>query len=297
MFIGAFAFIYVTNRSKGDEAAIGVSMIRPFGLAVAAVGIFVLYNSFRIEITNYFHIQAVNAALVDNGHGIVRAGYDFARFNIIWQLNYTMFFLSALAMINLRKTRSTIMAFVGFALSVLTLFAFTTVGMFLFYELREGYMLHVSSELIFVGPMHIAIRYISYAFAGALLWSLFACSRNKLLTDFVPANFLLFGYEAIFNTTVLIAASCELTNLMAHFHIPDGERLGLSILWGIYALVLIGLGIAWNKKTFADRRYCFAGRNSRQAIHLRRRRSADDCQNDPVCIARHTLVSCFVSVQ
>ena len=35
---------------------------------------------------------------------------------------------------------------------------------------------------------------------------------------------------------------------MGQFQIPDAYKLGLSVLWGIYALVLIVLGIAWNKK-------------------------------------------------
>ena len=47
---------------------------------------------------------------------------------------------------------------------------------------------------------------------------------------------------------LLIAGSCELVNLMAQLHIADAGKLGLSIFWGIYALGLIAIGIAWNKK-------------------------------------------------
>jgi uncharacterized membrane protein len=35
---------------------------------------------------------------------------------------------------------------------------------------------------------------------------------------------------------------------MAQLHIRDADRLGLSILWGAYALFLISLGIAQHKK-------------------------------------------------
>ena len=35
---------------------------------------------------------------------------------------------------------------------------------------------------------------------------------------------------------------------MEQLHIADADKLGLSILWGVYALFLIVLGIAWNKK-------------------------------------------------
>ena len=72
--------------------------------------------------------------------------------------------------------------------------------------------------------------------------------RNELLTQTVPAKYLNFGFDAIFYSTIFIVASCELLNLMAQFHIPDATKLGLSILWGVYALVLIVIGIASNKK-------------------------------------------------
>jgi uncharacterized membrane protein len=35
---------------------------------------------------------------------------------------------------------------------------------------------------------------------------------------------------------------------MGQFHIADATKLGLSILWGVYALTLIVIGIARNKK-------------------------------------------------
>ena len=35
---------------------------------------------------------------------------------------------------------------------------------------------------------------------------------------------------------------------MAQLHIPDGNKLGLSILWGVYALFLIVIGISKHKK-------------------------------------------------
>ncbi len=241
VFVAAFSFIYVTNRRKNEGSAIGSGLIRPFGIAVAAIGLFVLYNSFRIEISNFFHLWAVHHTIDEIGTWPV----GLAQFNFIWQLNYTMLFLVAMCVVNLRKVRSAVLGFTGIGFSVLTLFLFVTAGMYEFYTLRNAYPV---GDGVYVPTMNIAIRYISYMFAAALLWSLFAYSRNELLTRLVPAKALQLSFEALFYTTVFITASCELVDLMVQFNVPDATKLGLSILWGVFALALIALGIAWNKK-------------------------------------------------
>ena len=251
VFVAAFSFNYVINRDGRYESAIDAKLIRPIGLAIGAVGLFVLYNTFRIEISNYFHMQAVSAGISYSISALTQptltSGYDLVRFNVIWQLNYTMFFLIAMCVVNVRKVRSVILAYAGVGLSVLSLFIFTTIAMYLFYELRVAYMTGESGGY-FSGLMNIAIRYISYAFAAGLLYSIFRYKKDELLTNTVPANILNLGFDAIFYSTIFITVSCELINLMAQFHIPDGNKLGLSILWGIYALLLIVIGIACNKK-------------------------------------------------
>jgi uncharacterized membrane protein len=243
VFVAAFAFIYVTNRDETNEPAVGVDLVRPIGYAVGCVALVVLYNTFRIEIGNYFHIRAVAGVdPADSLNALAPIDSSLQKFNILWQLNYTMFFLSAMAVVNLRKVRSAILATVGLGLSVWSLAFFVTAGMQLFHELRLAYMVGDT------GIMNVATRYISYGFAAALLLTLFKYRDDELLSASIPANKLRLGFDAIFYSTVLITASCELVNLMGQFYIPDALKLGLSVLWGVYALLLIVLGIAWNKK-------------------------------------------------
>ena len=241
VFVAAFAFIYATNRRKSEGTVIGSGLIRAFGIAVSAIGLFVFYNSLRIEISNVFHLQAVSHSADLSG----RWFSDMAQFSFIWQLNYTMLFLVAMCVVNLRKVRSALLGFTGIGFSVLALFLFVTAGMYEFYTLRNAHMLEDGS---YVPMMNIAIRYISYPFAAALLMSLFIYSREELLTRLLSAKALLLAFEALFYTTVFITASCELVDLMVQFNVPDASKLGLSILWGVYAVFLIVLGIAWNKK-------------------------------------------------
>lgn len=246
VFVAAFAFIFVCNREESGEPPISKENVRLLGIAVAVIGIGAFYNILRIEIGNYHQLQAVS--LYAAGHnGVSRPVTDLAMINLLWQLNYTMLFLTVMGAINLKKVRSEMVAIAGIVLSFLTVAVFAIAGMKLFHHLRVSYMLTIEEGQV-PAMMNIGIRYASYLFAGTLIYTLFRYSRDQLLTDSAPPRQLRLGFDAIVYSTVLVAASGELLNLMGQFHIPDSTKLGLSILWGVYALVLIVIGIAGNKK-------------------------------------------------
>ncbi len=247
VFVAAFVFIFITNRDDRFEPAIGTELVRPVGIGLAAIGLFVLYNAFRIEISNYYHMQAVAARPAD-GETPIGLYADLDRLNIVWQINYSMFFLVAMCAANLRKFWSKSLAYVNAAFGLFAIAVFATLGMVMFHELRQSYMSNIVDPLVTHRYMYIAVRYLSYAFAGGLLYSLYRYSRGELLADAMPRRTGVIAFDALLSVFVLIAASCELINLMGQFYVPDAYKLGLSVLWGVYALVLIVLGIAWNKK-------------------------------------------------
>ena len=241
VYIAAFAVIFAVSRDKENESPAGPALVRPFGYLIAGLAIFVLYNAFRLEISNYFYLRT--AALDVPSLGVQpQIAANLFNFNVIWQINYTILFLAAMAFVNIRRVRSSTLAAANAGLGVAVLGLLATAGMLIFHDLRVGYMAGESGY----GPL--SIRYVSYAAAAALLLALYIYSRDNLLTDKLTAPVSLLIFEAVGYTFLFITASCELVNLMAQFGIPDGTKLGLSIFWGIYALLLIVLGIAWNKK-------------------------------------------------
>ncbi len=251
VFVAAFTFIYFVNQKKNHEPAISSALVRPLGLVLGTLTTFVLYNTFRIEIANYFHLQMVGAESVHElsslaESSLTRAVDDIVRFNFIWQLNYTMAFLIGLAVINLQKARSAIVAYAGIALSAITLLLFVSAGMYLFDELRISYMIELPD--VTAGPMNIAIRYISYVFAVGLLASLYRTINSTMVSEVNPAIVRELAWDGLCYLTIFIIVSFELINIMVQLHIPDGGKLGISILWGVYALTMTGIGIAWNKK-------------------------------------------------
>jgi hypothetical protein len=247
VFVAAFGFIYFTNRTSDREPAIGKEMLRPFGIAVAAAASIVLYNMFRMEIGNYFYTASV---LTGAPRKISLSGLsaDLHRFDIAWQINYTLLFLAAMAAVNLKKLRSVTLASVNVVLGVLTIGVFATVSMIVFHELRTIFMAGTFDPDYIAHWLYVGIRPISYILAAALLYLLYAYSCDPLLEDRVETSALRYGFDAIAYGFVLVVASCELVNLMAQIGIPDATKLGLSILWGIYALMLIGIGIAKKDK-------------------------------------------------
>lgn len=241
VYIAAFAAVFAVSRDKAPEDPNGSSPARPFGYLIVSLALFVLYNAFRLEISNYFHLRSV--ALFEQGLGAgSREIRNVFNFNLLWQINYTLVFLAGMAFINILKVRSAALAYANAILAVGVLGLLATVGMVLFFDLRVSYMAGEG------GYELVSIRYASYAAAAVLMLGLYLYSGDKLLTDRLPSWASLAGFETVAYSFWFIAASCELVNTMAQFGIPDAPKLGLSILWGIYALMLIVIGIAWNRK-------------------------------------------------
>lgn len=241
VFIAAFALIYAINRDTSKESEISPGLVKPFGYAVVTIALAAFYNLYRTEIDNYFHLLAVDA--IANGFGVSSPEVrDVYIFSAIWQVNYTMAFFTAMAFVNSFKAKSYSLAIVNSILGVCTLWLFATIVMVLFYDLRVDYLGGQGSI------WNVWIRYFSYPFAALLFLGLHRYTRDEWMPNDASRQLRTYLFEVVAYSFCFIVASCELLNLMAQFGIPDGTKLGLSIFWGIYALMLVVIGIGWNRK-------------------------------------------------
>ena len=87
------------------------------------------------------------------------------------------------------------------------------------------------------------IRYVSFAFVALSLTTFY----RYLKQDFLQKNFTV-AFDFMLHISVLSIASSEIINWMDIAGSTQTHKLGLSILWGIYALLLISLGIGKKKK-------------------------------------------------
>jgi len=246
VFVAAFAFIWYVNRDESHEPVLDADLRPVISWAIGFAAVFVLYNTLRIEIGNSHHIQVVNL-LSAGGDSHGRTISDLRLLNPSWQLIYTIAFVTFLGAANFLRGRSQVLAWITSGFSVVALFALSTVGMMLFSELRESYI-SSTGGVDGIGWLAVAIRYVSYLAVAALLLVLHRTLDDNDLTSIVPHEGKVIGFEAVAYGIAFILASCELVNLMGQMHIPDATKLGLSILWGIYALMLVIIGIAKNRK-------------------------------------------------
>ncbi len=252
-FIIAFGAICYVNFRKESAAFVSEDLQKIVSFILPAIFLVVLYNTFRTEIGNYFHGELVRTAVQIPP----RFNYDYEThlensslryFSFIWQLNYSMLFLTILSFINIRKIKSQVLGFINIGLNAFCIFVFLTVGLYFISELRENYLSQTYAEYFNRGIFHLLIRYISYAFAAGLIYANYQYFKQKFLRDVMPEFPFDFVFDIGFYLSMLWILSSELLNLMDIFKVADSYKLGLSILWGIYALGLIIIGIYKKKK-------------------------------------------------
>jgi len=205
-----------------------------------------IYSSLRIEI-DYYGTQLYADSMIELGGGDEAftdryQNYDLIRFKMTWILNYSLLFVSILAFVNMEKLKSRPLGFANLVLLILALGAFLTQGLFFLTELRENYLTQNLAEYYNIGWMHIGIRYISFAFVGLALFTCYRYTRQSFLKRDFKRHF-----DLLLHGVSLCIASNELIHLLDMAQIEQTDKLGLSILWGVYALFVIGLGI-WKKK-------------------------------------------------
>jgi hypothetical protein len=86
-------------------------------------------------------------------------------------------------------------------------------------------------------------RYISYVFLIPALISAYSYRRIALFDKLKSLHF-----DVTLNIVLLWMLSSELQNILALNGIAQTDKLGISILWGVYSLLLIVIGIWKNLK-------------------------------------------------
>ena len=248
-FVIAFGLIIFISRRKEYESNAPESVTQIVRFALPVVFLLALYNVFRLEIGNYYQMRGLQT-IAQNYQNLDYSLKDKSLpvFNFLWQTNYTMLFLAALSLINIKKFKSAVFGFVNLFLNAAVLGFFVTAGLYLLSELRDSYLAQTDTEYFSRGLFHILIRYVCYIFAAALIYASYLDTKQEFVRRHISAKTLEVIFDFVFYAALWLISSAELFNLTGLFGYNAGDRLGLSILWGVFALALIGLGIYFNKK-------------------------------------------------
>jgi hypothetical protein len=210
-----------------------------------------IYFSGSLEISRFWnqllmHVEA-GKKLVGKEYGEVFTTKEFDLFRGIWQSIYAMIFLVLLSYVNIKKIKNYYLGWVNMVLEVWVLFLFVTVVCYNLNVLQDT-NLHSEESLSFhQNGLSAFIRYISFGSGCLLLYSLKKYGTQKFI---YPTPFkLLIAFDIILNVFVFTVGSYQLVHFF--FLYTDDPSLGkqcLSIMWGIYALILIMMGIAKHQK-------------------------------------------------
>jgi uncharacterized membrane protein len=248
VYVLAIAFINYINRDERYESPLPGDASKTIGAVIGTAALGALYNTFRIEVENYFHYRSMKTAVVREEGGVKIWDDDLNTFSRLWQINYTMLFLTLLSLANIRKIRSTRLGYANGLLNVATIGVFVTFGLYWLMELRESYKFQHEADLFARGPEHIIVRYCSYLLAALLFFATYRYTKQEFLHEQASPRSLTLGFDFVFYFSLWIIASSELINVMDLNGYNDSYKLGLSILWGIYALFLVVVGISFGKK-------------------------------------------------
>jgi len=251
LFILAFAFINFLNQNKKypPPLALKKGFFKVISFAAPAILLFVLYYAFKIEIETYWNQLFTDSAITINRNGastypVNEYNYDLRTYKNIWIINYTLLFLALVSFVNIKKIKSQTLGALNLAVNILVILLFLSEGLLELSELRHSYLNEATTKYYQTSALYIGMRYISFAFLALLLFACYRYIRQKFMkVNFdVPFNILL-------HISILWIASSELLNWMDIAASTQSDKLGLSILWGAYSLLLIGLGI-WKKRKY-----------------------------------------------
>lgn len=250
LFAAAFSFIYIIGKKRESSSTSLQKLSLLFNFCIPAVLLTTVYFAFRLEISNYWHqlyldsiieIKNKNQELLQSFYN-----YDLLKYRIIWILNYTLLFISILGILNIKKIKNLKLGIAIIALGVLATGAFLIDGLYSFSELRDSFLNQTLSAFYFRSKFNLGIRYISFALAGFVLYTICCTIKQNFMKP--ATGKMKTPFDALLHISILWVLSSELINWADIFNSSQSYKLGLSILWGIYALLVVGIGIWKNKK-------------------------------------------------
>lgn len=239
--------LYISNQEKYHSPLPSNQVFSKFiTILIPSLLIFVLYFSFKVEITHYFNQSYLDSKIVTSMAAPFKKTIydsDLLKYGAIWTINYTLLFFTILSFIAIKLSKSKLLGYFNLLATTFVLFVFLTEGLYTLSELRDSYLTQSLSEFYHIGIMNISIRYISFALVIGLL----LVSHQFIKQEFIKKD-LKVAFEFLIHLTLLWILSSELINWMAINSFSNSYKLGLSILWGSYSLFLIIMGIWKNKK-------------------------------------------------
>ena len=233
---------YLFHRVPAGADSEGSDSLRPLiGYSLAGLLLLVLFASFAVEISNYWNrVYATENSGIQPWPWFIRGLTE--SFKAVWMLIYSFAFLSGLCLYNFSRLNSRSLGAASLVLQGIALLLFLTAGLYSLSELREAFLADGSKPAFLSAGFPLGIRYLVLALLGLLFYT--AHTNLKRYAPYLLANG---GFDLVLALSAGWIATSELLHWLDIFGVADVYKLWISILWGVYALLLVGLGI-WKRK-------------------------------------------------
>ncbi len=237
--ISGLGGMYVGHQLKTDEQQHSFwSGWSIYGLPLSMT--LLSYGVLFLEISQAVYFQYfLKEQIIDD---IVYRNEDLLHFKDLWLMIYSFVFIAVLGLLNQRFWRSKLFARLCVLSSLVAIIYFSTQGIFLMNELRDSFLNRSSEDLFIHAWEHIAIRYLIYiCLAGLVYASYFQIRLANWFEQKKPYWML------AMHLIILIVMSNELSSNILILSEQAAQSLaykvGYSLLWAAYAILLIIIGI------------------------------------------------------
>lgn len=250
LVIFSFVFIfYIHQKYKNIEPLLGIkSWDQVLTIFLSLSLVILIFSTAQIEIDTYWQ-RAYEASVVqdksdpDNSYPVYN--YDLLTFGNLWSLYFSLIYAAILLWVNIKFVRNRVVGIILSLGAVWVLLSFLTVGLFNVGDLRTSYLSNYNSEFYEKGIWYLGIKYLGIILASFTFYSLFLHAKTTFMETTKRRWVLMELFVVIF---VWVILSNELLTWMDINDVADSFKLGMSILWGIVALLYIIFGLWKGKK-------------------------------------------------
>lgn len=207
---------------------------------IPAVFILAIYFSFGLELFNFLHMHYYGT---NDPYSVTYLENNMFNHQIItWLINYTIVFISLLSILNVYKIKNPLIGTVNIFINALTmlfllLFSFANFSNIITQIVQIETVIDIDSSL----NQLFYQRYFAIVLSVLLLWSTY----KYVKADFMKID-LKIAFDVMLHFSIIWILSNEIVvQLSTSTFLPIH---GLSLLWGLYALALVLIGIFKSNK-------------------------------------------------
>jgi uncharacterized membrane protein len=159
---------------------------------------------------------------------------------------YAMCFAIALTFFNIKILKDKFFGRFNIWLNVFMLLLFLMICLVSLNQLHQTELTAQFSDSFHRTGLNAVVRYISLLAAFGLLFALYRITVEDFIQPFIMN--ISIGFDVVMHIFLIVVIGSEMLSWISHDNNDSSRTLGLSILWGLYSLMLIIMGILQKQK-------------------------------------------------